>query len=262
MSATRIPTPPGPGPRPARASSLLRKLSCLAALLALAGLSLGLAKPAKPQGNPRLAHDPFLVEAVPVPGGSQPNPVLPPAPTQCPSHTITAGKADHFQTGNVEPANPSATLKGLLSTSTLVDFDDPNSNRGFAHTFQLPRCGCIVGAKLELRAKAHADIPSNDSLNLGFSNQAGFPRWVSYFGTGNAPTIPTLTQSGWSSGTVADITLDLANLPPGGGPPSLLSALQTHRYLDFYVQDDTTIDYVKLTYTLCNCTTCPRTYKQ
>jgi hypothetical protein len=55
-------------------------------------------------------------------------------------------------------------------------------------------------------------------------------------------------------GTQADkhlIHTDLAALPPNS--MSLLSAMQTNGYLDFYVQDDTSIDYAKLTLTMCDC---------
>jgi hypothetical protein len=208
---------------------------------------------AQVQDPPSRRADPTLFEPV-NPGLPQQPPVPVPAPFQCPSWQTTAGAPDNFQAGNVETASPSTILKNVLAGSTLVDFDNPLSNRGFAHTFQLPRCGCIVGAKLEFRAKAHSDIPENDALTLGFSDQPTFPRWTAYFGTGNTAGFPMLTSGSWTASTPAtDISLDLGALAPSSGTTSLLSAMQTYRYLDVYVQDDTSIDYLRLTYTACNC---------
>jgi hypothetical protein len=180
------------------------------------------------------------------------------SPAQCPSREILAGVNDNFSTANgVEATSPSLKLKSVLAGAHLADFDTTVPNMGIAHTFQLPRCGAIVGAKLEFRAKPLPDNPSNDAIDLGFSTLPGFPRWSAWFGGGNAPTSPSLQVPVWGSTTAAKIfTLDLAALPTVGSTISLLSAVQTNRYLDFYVEDDTSIDYVKLTYTLCDCSPC------
>jgi hypothetical protein len=171
-------------------------------------------------------------------------------PAQCPIHVITAGVPDNFAPGNPEVASPSPSLQHVLTGVTFATFDSTVPNQGFATTLQLPRCGCIVGAKLEFRAKALNDNPTNDVLTLGFSGLTNFPRWNSSF--------TALAGHPWTSGTApTTFTLDLAALPTvSGSTISLLSALQTNRYLDVYVEDDTSIDYIKLTYTMCNCSPC------
>ena len=164
-----------------------------------------------------------------------------PSPPQCPSQEILAGTGvnDNFSTANgPEIAAPSATLQAMVG-GPFTDFDGTAQDRHFAHTFRLPPCKCLVGAKLEFRGKSLGGLSSNDSITLGFSTLAGFPRWTAHLTSLGGPVY----------------SLDLAALPPltPGPTISLLSAMQTHRYLDFYVQDDTSIDYVKLTVTMCDC---------
>ncbi len=189
---------------------------------------------------------------------SEPAPAVPPLPAQCPSQEIVAGVKDDFVSGNVEATAPSVTLQALVG-GPFADFDGTNPDVHFAHTFRLPPCKCLVGAKLEFRAKALGSIPSNDSLTLGFSTLNGFQRWGAYLGNPNSTTAPSLSTPAWGmSPLVRDFSLDLAALPtapPNSSGPtiSLLSAMQTNRYLDFYVQDDTSIDYIKLTVTMCDC---------
>lgn len=203
----------------------------------------------------------------PVEPTGEETPALPSAvtPAQCPSQVILAGVIDKppFSTANgAELAAPSATLL-QATVGPLADFDGTAPNKRFVHTFRLPPCKCLVGAKLEFRAKPLGSCgpssPSNDSLTLGFSTLFGFPRWFAYLGSGGGA--PFLSTPAWCAPTlVRTFTLDLAALPTTGGPLpgsppfiSLLSAMQTNKYLDFYVQDDTAIDYLKLTATMCDC---------
>jgi hypothetical protein len=177
-----------------------------------------------------------------------------PSPPQCPSRMIVAGVIDGLSpAAGVEAASPSPALTSALAGVTFADFESLVPNRGVAHTFQLPRCGAIVEATLVLRAKPLPANPSSDGLTLGFSTLPGFPRWAAWFGGGNAPAAPSLQRAVWGSTAVAKtFTLDLAALPAVGSTTiSLLSAIQTQRYLDFYAGDDTSIDYVKLIYKLC-----------
>lgn len=187
-------------------------------------------------------------------------------PPQCPSQEILAGKNDDFvTTDGVEAAAPSAALQAWVSGGPLADFDGTATNVRFVHTFRIPPCKCLVGAKLEFSAKALGSSgqfsSGNDVLTLGFSSLSGVPRWSAYFGSGNNPNVPWLSSTAWGSSSLpTTFTLDLAALSTAGGAPylgppttSLLSAMQTNRYLDFYVQDDTAIDYIKLTVTMCDC---------
>jgi hypothetical protein len=179
-------------------------------------------------------------------------------PAQCPSVEILAGVVDDFKTNNgVETAAPSAALQAAVG-GPFAQFDGAVLNNRFVHTFRLPPCKCIVGARLEFRAKALGTKGSffsgNDSLTLGFSILSGFPRWGARLGGSASP--PALSTPEWGSDSPPSprtFSLDLAALPVSSGTISLLSAMQTNKYLDFYVQDDTSIDYIKLTATMCDC---------
>lgn len=216
----------------------------------------------------RLASFALVAMVLAVPGISQvpSEPVAAPtapAPPQCPSQEIKPGGVnDTFSTANgIEAAAPSATLQSQVG-GPFADFDGTTRDVHFAHTFRLPPCKCLVGARLEFVAKALGSCPSptasssnNDFLTLGFSTIPGFPRWGAYLGSGNPNTSPALSTPCWGLAPLQrTFTLDLAALPTGSGQTiSLLSAMQTYGYLDFYVQDDTAIDYIKLTATMCDC---------
>jgi len=166
-----------------------------------------------------------------------------PLPAQCPSQDILAGVVDNFSTANgVETPAPSATLQATIS-GPYTGFDGIQQDRHFIHTFRLPPCKCLVGAKLEFRLKSLGPLAINDSITLGFSSISGFPRWsATIFG-------PPLNGA---SGAIH--TLDLAALPlPNNGTTSLLSSMQMNKYLDVYIQDDMSVDYLKLTATMCDC---------
>ncbi|HEX4953576.1 MAG TPA: SdrD B-like domain-containing protein [Thermoanaerobaculia bacterium] len=223
-----------------------------AALLVCAGAANAQTEPRAPEATLEVGPD--------VPPAAIPN-----YPPQCPTQEILAGKIDGFvTTDGVEATAPSATLKAL-SPGPYANFDATaqEQNRRFVHTFRLPPCKCLVGAKLEFLAKALGSCgPSssnNDSIGLGFSGLSGFPRWTAWLGSGNpAPPLGLSTPS-WGSAPLQRLfTLDLAALPvfPTNTPPntiSILSAMQTNKYLDFYLQDDTAIDYMKLKLTMCDC---------
>lgn len=199
----------------------------------------------------------------PIDGAEVAPPSISSAIPQCPSQEILAGVDDMFSTANgPELTAPSATLQNR-SGPPYAQFDDTGINKRFIHTFRLPPCKCLVGAKLEFRAKALGSCSlhssGNDTVALGFSTVPGASFWSAYFGKGNPADRPTLDPANcWGAPLMKVFTLDLAALPivpppSGGGTLSLLSAMQTNGYLDFAVQDDTSIDYIKLRTTMCDC---------
>lgn len=146
---------------------------------------------------------------------------------QCPNRDLLAGKPDAFAPGGVETAAPSATLKAAVG-GPFASFDGNARDVHFAHTFQLPRCGCIVGAKLSFAAKALGSSGSsssgNDSLTLGFSGITGFPHWSAWLGAGPS-TVPSLSSPAWGLPPLQrTFTLDLAAVPTTAGTVSLLFA--------------------------------------
>ncbi len=160
------------------------------------------------------------------------------APAQCPTQELPGGGVDDkFSTANFEPAAPSDTLKARVG-GTFVDFDSPVADTRFVHTYRLPPCKCLVGAKLEFRTRSLDGLSSNDSVNLGFSTLQNFIQWGRHIT--DLPGGPAYT-------------LDLAALPTFPGTVSLLSGMQMNRYLDLYIQDDTAVDYARLKVTMCDC---------
>lgn len=172
----------------------------------------------------------------------------------CLTFRFPAGKVDNFSTANgLEPASPSPALVASLPPNLLAVFDSTKMDHFFAHTFTLPQGNCIRSARLEIRARplGYGSTVANDGLWLRFTGVAGSPSWSSYIG-GGQPN-PGLLPLPWqlpNYGAGALITLDLANLP---GPVNLLPWLQSQRFLDLVMQDDTSVDAMRLTVEFCEC---------
>jgi len=182
---------------------------------------------------------------------------------------FTAGINDNFALPT-EPTSPSSNLLGSRSWS-LKDFDDSRNDRVVAHTFTgLPTD--IQTATLEVHLRAGTSFFShNDGINLTFVEDdqiippVGSERWGRRIGTGDDGLSFETLQSwlgvlsyDWhstaASPAVDTIILDLSNLPLAPGQPAsasnLISALNQHGFLDFWIQDDTIVDYIILTVTV------------
>ncbi len=177
----------------------------------------------------------------------------------CLTFRFNAGRPDKFATTDgPEPASPSNGLLAALSGATFTGFDEPGTDKVFAHTFVLPQGNCISRARLTIRVKpngAQGSLVENDAMTLRFSSPSGppipgTPVWTSYFGSGNPN--PGLLPNQWHSGNYGPTTfnLNLASLP---GPVNMIAALNAQRFLDVYVQDDTAVDYMVLTVEFCEC---------
>ncbi len=169
------------------------------------------------------------------------------------SSTYFGGKSDDFG-GGTDPAAPSALFASYVDTLNpfpLKDFDDSAFNRFFAHTFkEFP--ACIIGAELELRARGHG---SNDALWIGIHDIGlGPPAANLAWGT----FIRDLPEAGgtWGGGQTTTFLLDLAKLPATVlRPTTSVLDLMASGELNFYVQDDTNVDYARLTVrSCCRCT--------
>lgn len=173
---------------------------------------------------------------------------------------ITAGVNDNFVLPT-EPTSASSDLLGSRSWS-LKDFDDSTIDRVVAHTFiNLPEN--IFEATLEIHLRAGTSFLShNDGINLTFVEDdqimppVGSERWSRSIGTGHG--VPGVLSYDWhstaASPAVDTIVLDLSNLPLAPGQPAsasnLIPALNQHGFLDFWIQDDTDVDYMILTVTV------------
>lgn len=170
----------------------------------------------------------------------------------CLSFRFRAGRADQFGTSDgLEASSPSAALVAAYPFPQSLYFDSAVMDRFFLHTFTLPEGNCISSARLEVMARplGNSSTVRNDTIGLLFAGVAGSPTWSSYFGSGQSS--PGLLSSPWSMtnfGAGQLMTLDLGSL-------GLLSTLNSERFLDMVVQDDTAIDYMVLTVEFCECAT-------
>ena len=163
-----------------------------------------------------------------------------------------AGRDDKFSLMNgVEPSNPSpALISGLLSGCSAgiqPGFDFFADNRCFGHTFTdcFRQGTCpLRGARLQICLKAaNVFLTHTDSLVLGIN---GGGLW----GLG----LPILNGGTWNMGEQMCLDLDLSNLPGNG--LNILLDIQMAGHLDVMVQDDTAVDFVKLSIHYDQCQKC------
>ncbi len=163
--------------------------------------------------------------------------------------TYTGGTSDGFG-GGPDPATPSVLFESYVQAQTafpLIDFDDLTFNSFLAHTFkEFP--ACVTGAQLEIRARGSG---SNDALWIGIHDITTNPvtaqlAWGTFF--------IDLPEAGgtWGGGQITTFTLDLGNLTPNSlrATTSVLDLMASGE-LNIYVQDDTALDYAKLTVRSC-----------
>ena len=172
----------------------------------------------------------------------------------CLTFAFPAGRSDSFATADgLEAADPSQALTAWVPGTLSAVFDGTVMDRFFAHTFTLPMGNCIGSARLDFRARplGAGSTVANDAIGLLFTGVSGSPAWSSHFGSGNAN--PGLLPNPWQLPTYGSgqfFSLDLSNLPGG---TNLIADLEANRYLDLYVQDDTAIDFLRLTVEFCEC---------
>lgn len=167
-----------------------------------------------------------------------------PCPTDCPPQSrvqicYDGGRADTFAAPD-DPTTPRAGFAAWLAGPPAdKGYDNTTVNRQFGTTFQNLPCG-IATARLEVVMRAECDVSSNDSIALMFNGTS--------FDWGYS--IATLNGGLWDCPMNNSFSLDLSTLPGG---VNLLPALNANRYLDLYVQDDTTVESARLVITVCPC---------
>jgi len=176
--------------------------------------------------------------------------------------SYTACNADNFNTSDgPENSTPSPALEQRIDqnyyygASTLCDRSLNDYDDYFVHTFSDLHSNLsnpIVFGELEISLRAtNSSLSDNDRMGFNFTNPDGtFTQgWSRYIGQGN-PTEGLLPTT-WSNGQSHTFTFNLANLPlaPGQSPAesNLLSTINQKGFLDVFVQDDTSVDYIKLT---------------
>jgi len=161
------------------------------------------------------------------------------------TYTFRAGLMDNFAPPS-DPASPRPALVTQFGNPVKKDFDVTTIDSWVLHSFTgLP--ANIVSAELEVRMRPGSGDPTNDSINFAFPPNTSVT-W--------GQQMAALPGSGGTWNPLQSPTtfiLDLANLPAGavGQPTNLLSLLNTHHLLDIAIQDDTTVDYIKLRLVVC-----------
>mgnify|MGYP003315718873 FL=1 len=177
--------------------------------------------------------------------------------------TYFAGADDEFDNTNSDanPATPGQglnywqtnVLTGYYSTVAPSGFDASSVDNLFLHTFVLPNFGQIIDAELETVVQGIGGNVGTDSIAFRFEN------WDASTGTyssGNQWANAFINQPGSTNFFLLALD-DLpahnsGNLvpPSSTGFPSSDSRIQemdTHRLLDVMIQDDVSVDYLKLT---------------
>jgi uncharacterized repeat protein (TIGR01451 family) len=171
--------------------------------------------------------------------------------------TTLAGVEDEFSTANgTEPTYRSPGLATYITYPFDGGFDETSVDRFFGQTFEITDTRRICDAWLEIRVKPLGTIDHNDTIHLDFIDSLGQRAisgagWGRYFGSGNAST--GLLSSQWGSSlTPVTFNLHLSALPMADGSlKDIVPILDQLGYLDVMVQDDTAVDYVKLTVAYC-----------
>ncbi len=170
-----------------------------------------------------------------------------PCPTECPGQVMKticyeAGRVDAFA-APVDPLTPRPIFASFLSTYSTKPFDDATVNRVIGTSFQNLPCG-IVGGVLEIKLRAENDLPFNDSISLQCLG--------STFAWGSP--ISALPGAGgtWNPGQNQTFFISL--------PAAVISQMNASGALDVMLQDDTTVDYARLTIRVCPCDGPTRVY--
>ncbi len=164
---------------------------------------------------------------------------------------IVRGVADSFSRSNgTEAAAPRSSLSAAARSYfnlPLVPFDvfpgsGANANVIFADSFVSLPSG-IRSATLRLRLRAGLGGSETDVIRLGFATSSAGSVIASF----NTVSVGTAAGRTWSQGQTATITLNLGNLRTSSGSTvNLLTQLNSRRFLDVIVSDDSGVDHMEL----------------
>lgn len=162
----------------------------------------------------------------------------------CPPYkvTMTSGLQDGFVVNAPEVPAPSTGMLNFINANYAYpgvrNYDVSQIDRWFAHTFNsLQFSGRIIQkASLEIAIKNRG---TNDVLGLAFVDPGG--TMLAYWNR-------SLAALGIANGQSATLTLDLSSLQNSNGTlTDLIPNLNNYGWLDVYVQDDSAVDYTRLT---------------
>ena len=155
-----------------------------------------------------------------------------------PYFRYAGGNPDNFA-GPVDPAYRSTNL-ALFDSGPHSSYDDTSSNRWFGDSFDLEDKRLVCHVVIRMKMKQNHGLASNDNLYIGHvENGNALPTVFTtaiasaYFPTGPGPGPVTRVWTLNSAGLTA-----LSAITGAANPNDAV--------LDFYVQDDTTIDHIML----------------
>ncbi|MGK7904369.1 MAG: S8 family serine peptidase [Hormoscilla sp.] len=163
---------------------------------------------------------------------------------------MEVGRPDNFdQTDGQEGENPLTTEPGEPRP-----FDGNGLNQSFTHRFDLSEAlaaGEIISATFETKIKRIAG--ANDTIEFGnFSDPENLPAWGSYIGKGGVAT--TWLDDGWTTGEAIEFNFDMSalsafdvNTDAPTRSRNLLPMMNNLGFLDVTIEDDSMVDYVRLT---------------
>lgn len=168
-----------------------------------------------------------------------------PARGQCPQTNVIFEWPDYFAPPAAPiPYNPALpqfvsflNVNLGIPTANLKSFDDLTPNKHFVATLRHGLRHCFPGSSLKLymRAQAHSDVPTNDSVTI----------YDTDFGVWSFPVIFSSAIQGpligsWANPTTAILTIDLTAQMNGNLVGDMLQVR---------IQDDTAVDFIGLSYT-------------
>lgn len=148
------------------------------------------------------------------------------------------GNVDNFAPP-ADPTHPSPALTSFLASLHPVGYDVDQPNHAFGDSFRL--CACeTCSATLEIRVKktTQRDNPANDDIYVGVAPFSAAQRIIDgRIWTNDNPEPPkTLTYS-FTPAQLQKFTQLTCHQPA------------TDRWLDVYIEDDTVVDWMRLTIT-------------
>ena len=165
--------------------------------------------------------------------------------------SIRRGIADNFSRSNgTEAAGPRSSLAAAARSHfalPLIPFDvfpggGANPNVIFADSFTSLPTG-IRSATLSLRVHAGVGGSETDTIRLGFATSSAASQIPAF----SSVSIGTAAGRTWSQGQTATVSFNLASFRPSSGPSvNLLPQLNSRRFLDVLVSDDSGVDFMEL----------------
>jgi hypothetical protein len=169
-----------------------------------------------------------------------------PGPLSCgrPSllFSVTHGLDDNFSntTPADSPPQPSAALIAQYTLTTPNIFDQTTSNYHFGDTLAInvPQNSTIVAARLITRMKPLAGQPENDGVNF---HVPGTP-----FSSSIGYSLNIISGNAWTAGSPSKIFVFTAATNILNAMTAAAAATPPQPALDVYVQDDTSVDFLRL----------------